>query len=262
MPTLTRRFLRTVQNRIQIDIDVLHRSETQPGVIAMLEEIRTGLTRPDTNVTTIRKRRNLRNNSVAIFFHIALGSPPGRYLERARLDLAVALLTTPLSIAEVAEQAGYAHPGTFARALARRFGLGPRRMRRLLTTCTYDPAEIAWYTQARIPTSHGGIARAHRAGPPIAHQLENLSHGSQTPQTRHALAFMAKLIGLVDLGLDARRVRDMLCATDDHVTITEGRISIEGEPMSARMFESNPPAARLLDVLDRHADIDKAGKLA
>jgi transcriptional regulator GlxA family with amidase domain len=61
----------------------------------------------------------------------ATGETPGRFIETLRLDHARQLLQTRASLKEIAARAGYATPGQFSKAYARRFGIGPGLFREM-----------------------------------------------------------------------------------------------------------------------------------
>lgn len=58
-------------------------------------------------------------------FTDAMDETPARFVETLRLDHARQLLRTTLGLKEVAAQTGYATPGQFSKAFARRFGVSP-----------------------------------------------------------------------------------------------------------------------------------------
>lgn len=64
-------------------------------------------------------------------FTEAMGATPARFVETLRLDHARQLLQSPLLLKEIAGRTGYATPGQFAKAFARRFGLGPALFREM-----------------------------------------------------------------------------------------------------------------------------------
>jgi AraC-like DNA-binding protein len=64
-------------------------------------------------------------------FSVHVGQSPAAYVERARLDHAVALLLrTELPVKQVAAEVGYGDVTQFTRAFARRYGAPPARFRR------------------------------------------------------------------------------------------------------------------------------------
>jgi transcriptional regulator GlxA family with amidase domain len=64
-------------------------------------------------------------------FLAATGETPGRFIETLRLDHARQLLQTRASLKEIAARTGYATPGQFSKAYARRFGIGPALFREM-----------------------------------------------------------------------------------------------------------------------------------
>lgn len=65
-------------------------------------------------------------------FKVSTGLPPARWLARARLERAAALLRdTRLTVGEIADQVGYGGASQFARAFRRETGCSPQAYRRL-----------------------------------------------------------------------------------------------------------------------------------
>jgi AraC-like DNA-binding protein len=78
------------------------------------------------NVGAVRLRCGLRNNNISTHFRRELGEGIRDYIERLRLEAAVALLNAgDLEIFLVASAVGYTHQETFCRAFQRCYGCAP-----------------------------------------------------------------------------------------------------------------------------------------
>ena len=106
------------------------REKTSGKVRQMLEVLEGVLFEPGLSVQTWKKACGIGNNSVATYFHDALGVPPRTYIERLRLDVAASLLReSNLRIWYIAELLGYSSLGVFSKAFARCVGVRPRSYR-------------------------------------------------------------------------------------------------------------------------------------
>ena len=86
-----------------------------------------------------RSRWNLHRH-----FRRVTGEPPASYGRRVRLDRAAArLVTTAVSITDIALESGYDTPDGFGRAFRRRFGSSPREYRRRGLSGASSPSALA-----------------------------------------------------------------------------------------------------------------------
>ncbi|MEM8960136.1 MAG: helix-turn-helix domain-containing protein [Acidobacteriota bacterium] len=219
----------------RINLDLMASS----GVIAdLLVVIRDYLVDRRLNVVWAKKKAEVRNNSSAIFFHIHVGMPPGRYLEAARLDLAVALLTrTDMPVFEIAQRTGYGGGSTLSRALHRRFGLRPRATRTLYRNAVVEPRSPARYvtraarglTSIRLRQSVVEVRDATDRDVwwPLTHQLDSRQLDAIASQ-QHALGYATRLLRLFELGLDVRGAQALASAMLPSRTPSIGH-SLQGE---------------------------------
>ncbi|MFF5291558.1 GlxA family transcriptional regulator [Paractinoplanes globisporus] len=85
----------------------------------------------DLSVPTLAATANLSPRQFSRAFTAEIGVPPGRYVDRVRLETARRLLEdTAASIAEVARRAGYGTPETMRRAFLQALGVSPAEYRR------------------------------------------------------------------------------------------------------------------------------------
>ncbi|MEM8960045.1 MAG: helix-turn-helix domain-containing protein [Acidobacteriota bacterium] len=121
---------RSIHDQIRRD-----QERTSELISPWLDHIWTHLFDPGLNVTQLRRVLGIRNNSEAIFFHIEIGIPPGRYIEQHRLRIArLLLLYTRVPITPLAPLVGYRGIASFSRAFHRLHGLRPRAYRNRHTT--------------------------------------------------------------------------------------------------------------------------------
>ena len=99
------------------------------GLNALLLKVEQKLGEPWT-VAAMARETGLPPRAFAAAFRQAKGLPAHQYLMRARVDRAVLLLqTTPLPLADVAVQAGFAHQAHMTRVVSRLKGDTPSRLR-------------------------------------------------------------------------------------------------------------------------------------
>ena len=102
-----------------------------PQVARMLSYLKGALFEPSLNVTTWKQALGIRDNSVAMSFHAAIGEPPKRYINRHRIATAARLLlSTRLKVWRVSELVGYGSLGVFSKAYRRTTGQRPNKYRR------------------------------------------------------------------------------------------------------------------------------------
>ena len=81
-------------------------------------------------VADIAEALNYSESRLRVLFREAAGIPLGAYIQNYRLNRAMALLrTTSLSIADIAEEAGFGSPQAFSRLFKKETGLTPRDYR-------------------------------------------------------------------------------------------------------------------------------------
>ena len=96
----------------------------------LIEWIRAHLAEP-LDVERLAERAGMSPRTFHRRFLDATGETPGRFIETLRLDHARQLLQTRASLKEIATSTGYATPGQFSKAYARRFGIGPGLFREM-----------------------------------------------------------------------------------------------------------------------------------
>lgn len=85
----------------------------------------------DLSVDTLAKRANLSPRQFARTFTAEVGVPPGKYVDRTRLETARRLLEdTNDGVAEIARRCGFGTPESMRRAFLRMVGVGPAEYRR------------------------------------------------------------------------------------------------------------------------------------
>ncbi|MFK0211951.1 GlxA family transcriptional regulator [Streptomyces sp. NPDC090298] len=85
----------------------------------------------DLSVESLAARARLSPRHFARAFHAETGTPPGRYVDRVRLEHARRLLEeTSGGVQEVARASGYGTPETMRRAFLKALGTGPAEYRR------------------------------------------------------------------------------------------------------------------------------------
>ena len=105
-------------------------SEAQPKIAAMLVYIRAHLFDRNLSVHQVRKACSLRDNSVALQFHNALGVPPARFIANCRLAVAERLLAESwLPVWQISELLGFSSIQVFSRSFFRVKKVRPRDFR-------------------------------------------------------------------------------------------------------------------------------------
>lgn len=83
------------------------------------------------NVNRLKKACGIRDNSVAIHFHAAVGQPPHAYISHCRLETAARLLRdTELPVWKISDLLGFSSIQVFSRAFFRWSGQRPTSFRR------------------------------------------------------------------------------------------------------------------------------------
>lgn len=102
-----------------------------PRLKPMLAYIETHLFDPKLNVNRLKEACGIRDNSVAIHFHAAVGQPPHAYISQCRLETAARLLRdTELPIWKISELLGFSSIQVFSRAYYRWANQRPTTFRR------------------------------------------------------------------------------------------------------------------------------------
>ncbi len=112
--------------RIQMD-----RAKAPQRLKPLLSYIEEHLFDPTLDVNQLKRSCNVRDNSVPIQFHSAVGRPPHGYIEDRRLETACRLLgKTDLKIWQISELLGYSSIQVFSRAFSRWSGQRPTLYRK------------------------------------------------------------------------------------------------------------------------------------
>lgn len=108
----------------------------------LLGYLETNLFDPDLNVDQLKRACGVRDNSIAVAFHAAVGQPPGAYITERRLETAGKLLReSKLPVWQVSDLVGYSSIQVFSRSFSRWAGKSPNSYRRGVQGAA--PAEIA-----------------------------------------------------------------------------------------------------------------------
>lgn len=103
----------------------------KPKIAAMLAYIKDHLFDPALSIGAIRKACNLRDNSVALQFHDALGLPPARLIASWRQAVAERMLAnSTLPIWQISNLIGFSSIQVFSRSFFRIKGIRPQDYRR------------------------------------------------------------------------------------------------------------------------------------
>ncbi|MCP3961928.1 MAG: helix-turn-helix domain-containing protein [bacterium] len=112
--------------RIQLD-----RRKAPQRLKPLLAYIEENLFNPTLDVNQLKRSCGVRDNSVPIQFHSAVGRPPHGYIEDRRLETACRLLAdTNLKIWQISELLGYSSIQVFSRAFSRWSGQRPTLFRK------------------------------------------------------------------------------------------------------------------------------------
>ena len=112
--------------RIQLD-----RAKAPQRLKPLLAYIEEHLFDPTLDVNHLKRACGVRDNSVPIQFHSAVGRPPHGYIEDRRLETACRLLAdTHLKIWQISELLGYSSIQVFSRAFSRWSGQRPTLFRK------------------------------------------------------------------------------------------------------------------------------------
>lgn len=117
-----------LQTMDQIRLD---QEKAPPRLKPMLAYIESHLFDPKLNVNRLKEACGIRDNSVAIHFHAAVGKPPHAYISHCRLETAARLLRdTDLPVWKISDLLGFSSIQVFSRAFCRWSGKRPTAYRR------------------------------------------------------------------------------------------------------------------------------------
>ena len=123
-------FLRRPGSQAQFSAQLAAQTATRPP----LRDIQHWITEhpgADLSVETLAQRASLSPRQFARAFAAQVGMPPGRYVDRARLEAARRRLEdTAADVAATARACGYGTPEAMRRAFVRALGVGPAEYRR------------------------------------------------------------------------------------------------------------------------------------
>ena len=112
----------------RIELDRAKAPQRLKPLLAYIEE---HLFDPTLDVNHLKRACNVRDNSVPIQFHSAVGRPPHGYIEDRRLETACRLLAnSDLKIWQISELLGYSSIQVFSRAFSRWSGQRPTLYRK------------------------------------------------------------------------------------------------------------------------------------
>ena len=96
----------------------------------LLDHLEKHLFESGLDASQLKRACGVRDNSLALEFHRALGLPPYAYIVDCRLSVACRLLTdTDLKVWKIAQLLGYSAIQVFSRAFERQYGLRPKPFR-------------------------------------------------------------------------------------------------------------------------------------
>lgn len=148
--------------------------ETAPQKLKpLLTYIESNLFHPDLRVGQLKKACGIRDNSISMQFHAALGLPPSSYIEKYRMGVASRLLQeTEVPVSMIAELLGFSSLQVFSTAFNRWAGIRP------------NPYRDQHRTEA--PQSEGGETE-HGEGPQSVETLRKALMGSLPAREASAL---------------------------------------------------------------------------
>lgn len=104
-------------------------TEAPPSLLSFIKLMRSNLNRP-LNLSALASEKGMNYDSLRHQFRKVVGMSPRKFLNRLRIrDAAYLLVSTSLSVKEVAERVGYSDPHHFAAAFKRHMETGPSRWR-------------------------------------------------------------------------------------------------------------------------------------
>jgi len=108
-----------------------HADQTDELIAAAVKRMHSEYGARDLCVKTLTASFGVRRAAFSARFRTAMGMPPGTYLERLRIQNALALLrNTHMAIAEIAARCGYADANYFSRVICRATGHSPSQFRK------------------------------------------------------------------------------------------------------------------------------------
>ncbi len=169
----------------------LDRAKAPQRLKPLLAYIEEHLFDPTLDVNHLKRACGVRDNSVPIQFHSAVGRPPHGYIEDRRLETACRLLvSTDLKIWQISELLGYSSIQVFSRAFSRWSGQRPTLYRRkarkragagqtfpgLDERLLFDPESLRRALAGELPAQDAGalIERLLRLYPSCRSSLQEL----------------------------------------------------------------------------------------
>ena len=106
------------------------RQNAPPKIKPLLAYIEANLFHPDLRVGQLKRACGIRDNSISMQFHAALGAPPSSYIEQGRMEIASRLLQeSDVPVSLIAELLGYSSLQVFSTAFNRWAGMRPNPFR-------------------------------------------------------------------------------------------------------------------------------------
>lgn len=106
------------------------RQKAPPKIKPLLSYIESNLFHPDLRVGQLKRACGIRDNSISMQFHAALGTPPSSYIEQGRMEIASRLLKeSEVPVSMIAELLGYSSLQVFSTAFNRWAGMRPNPFR-------------------------------------------------------------------------------------------------------------------------------------
>ena len=121
----------------------------------------------------LARQAGMGRSTFAEHFTLVVGEPPGVYLTRLRMQMAVEILRDGASLAEVALQVGYSSEGAFSKAFKRSLGVPPSTYRAAVALSRSRASKIHGGSVAHVSASPGDLTRQTRLTR-IASDLEQL----------------------------------------------------------------------------------------